>query len=106
MELDWNLSQGPVKCPREQGCPAHLWSRDTTGDAHLGDPSPPLPTLLQWSSARAAPLAGGKRTLNLMKLQGVGCSAVPPTAVPAALPATGPALVDVIWAAESGRVLA
>ena len=29
-----------------------------------------------------------KRTLNLTKLEGVGCSAMTPTAVPAALPAT------------------
>lgn len=94
-----------MTCPRDQGCPADVWSRDTTRDAHLGDPSPSLPALLRRSGACAAPLAGGKCTLNLMKLQGVVCSAVPPTAVPAALPATGPALVDVIWAGESGRVL-
>lgn len=85
-----------MTCPRDQGCPADVWSSDTTRDAHRG---------LRRSGARAAPLAGGKCTLNLMKLQGVVCSAVPPTAVPAALPATGPALVDVIWAGESGRVL-
>lgn len=79
-----DLSQGLVKRPRDQGCPADLWHRDTTADAHVGDPSPPPPAVEQ----RPCRASGGKRTLNLMKLQGVGCSAVPPTAVPAALLAT------------------
>lgn len=100
--LTADLPQGLVKYPRDQGCPADLRSRDTTRDAHLGDPSPLPPAALRWSSARDAPLAGGKRTLNLMKLRGVGCSAGPPTAVPAALPATrAPALP---WWMLSGPV--
>lgn len=89
MQLDWWLVPGTGEASQDQGCPAAVWSRDTTRDVHVGDPSPLLPALLRWSGARAAPLAGGKRTLNLMKLQRRWfCSAVPPTAVPAALPAT------------------
>lgn len=72
MQLDWWLVPGTGEASQDQGCPAGVWSRDTTRDVHVGDPSPLLPALLRWSGARAAPLAGGKRTLNLMKLQGVG----------------------------------
>lgn len=92
----WSNGAWLVNCPRDWGHSANVWIRDATRWSRRSFPSSPRSAAVEQSERQrrlqqaSAPCLSleEERTLSLMKLQGVGCSAMTPTAVQAALPAT------------------